>query len=58
MTPVSLYSGAPPVYLHAKCEAPPTKLFNFFKGLGTRRKVASIVKGSESLEQAKNDGSK
>jgi len=49
MTPVYLYPDAPPVWLHAKCEVPPVKLFLNFKGLGIRRKVANIVKATKGV---------
>lgn len=52
MTPVYLEQGAPAVYLHAKCETPPARIFTFFKGLKTRREVANVVKMSSGLDKA------
>lgn len=52
MVPVVLYPEAPPVYLHAKCQVPPTRIFMFFKGLMTRRKVANVVKQCYGIEKA------
>ena len=51
MTPVSFGEGAPPIYLHAKCETPPSGIFKMFQGLGTRRRVANIVKQSVALDK-------
>lgn len=52
MTPVYTHPEAPPVYLHAKCEVPPSKIFTMFRGMGVRRRVASIVKKCVGLEKA------
>jgi hypothetical protein len=52
MVPVYLYAEAPPVYLHAKCQVPPMKIFTFFKGLATRRRVANIVKQTVGVAAA------
>lgn len=50
MVPVYLYgTAAPAVWLHAKCEAPPAKIFMNFKGLGIRRKFARGVKALEGV---------
>jgi hypothetical protein len=49
MVPVYMYPDAPAVWLHAKCEAPPIKIFQNFKGLGIRRKVANIVKATSGI---------
>jgi hypothetical protein len=52
MTPVYTYPDAPPMFLHAKCEVPPMKIFQLFKGLQKRREVANIVKKSLGLDKA------
>jgi len=52
MLPIHLYAGAPPVYLHAKCQVPPSRVFQFFKGLATRRRVANIVKQTTGIAAA------
>ncbi|MFQ5339948.1 MAG: hypothetical protein ACE5F6_00220 [Anaerolineae bacterium] len=52
MTPVHTHPEAPPVYLHAKCEVPPAKIFTMLRGLPVRRRVANIVKKSLGIEQA------
>ena len=52
MVPVTLYVGAPPMYLHAKCQVPPSRVFQSFKGLATRRRVANIVKQTSGLAAA------
>lgn len=52
MTPVYTFPEAPPVFLHAKCEVPPAKIFTMFKGLQVRRRVASIVKKSMGVAEA------
>jgi hypothetical protein len=55
MTPVYLEQGAPCVYLHAKCETPPARIFTMFRGLKTRREVANVVKLSAGLDKAASD---
>jgi hypothetical protein len=52
MTPVWTHPDAPPVYLHAKCEVPPSKIFTMFRGMGVRRRVANIVKKCAGIDQA------
>lgn len=45
MVPVYMYGmDTPAVWLHAKCEAPPAKIFMNFQGLGIRRKFAQGAK--------------
>lgn len=52
MTPVYMHPDAPPVFLHAKCEVPPSRIFTMFRGLEVRRRVASIVKKSLGIDKA------
>jgi hypothetical protein len=52
MVPVHTHPEAPPVYLHAKCEVPPIKIFNMFRGLQIRRGVADIVKQSQGIVES------
>lgn len=52
MTAVHTHPDAPPVYLHAKCETPPSRIFTMFRGLQIRRRVADIVKKSCGIDQA------
>jgi hypothetical protein len=49
MVPVYIYPDAPAVWLHARCEVPPTKIFMNFKGLGIRQQVANIVKATSGI---------
>ena len=56
MTPVHLYPDAPPMYLHAKCEVPPMRIFTMLRGLQVRRQVANIVKKSMGLDKAAGSG--
>lgn len=56
MTPVWLWPGAPPVYLHAKCEKDPVRIFQTFKGLGVRRSLAKIAKATLGLDKAAKSG--
>ena len=52
MHPVYLYPEAPPMFLHAKCEVPPIKVFQMLRGLQVRREVANIVKKSLGIDKA------
>jgi hypothetical protein len=56
---VTLAPGSPPVLLHAKCSnrTDTRRIWNVFKGLGIRRRLARAAKASATVEQAALDSS-